>query len=178
MVCAFLGWFHLSPLTSQSELRPISQTTSQNGHNAKSSHASHPDELKASNKSWFFHRDGAGGAHGRKGRDKLKDPAGAASGDEKSGLEHCPPNVGGAAFPRRGPDTEPEDTPKDHEVKERRGLLGLRRISLLGGHRRHKSVADESHPPASPLEPNSKQALAGFQFPPPDMVCFLQAKHD
>ncbi|KAH7100321.1 hypothetical protein BKA62DRAFT_250362 [Auriculariales sp. MPI-PUGE-AT-0066] len=158
------------------ELLPTDQ--SKTHHQSKrSTSALHPDEPSRSSKSWFFHRDkdggtGGGGVRGRKSRDKLKGPPGtmhAGQGD-LSGLEDPPSHVTAAVFPRHESGAGPEDLERDHEVKERRGILGsgLRRISLIGGHKRHKSNAEESVAATPAIEPTSAHVqMANFQFPPP-----------
>lgn len=103
--------------------------------------------------------------HGRKSRDRLKDPPGAANSTD---LEQCPPNVLGAEFPRRGSNAglEQDEKEKDREAKERRGgILGLRRISLLGAHKRHRSGAESSIAPNSPTDASFSGQLGGFSFP-------------
>ncbi|EJD40855.1 hypothetical protein AURDEDRAFT_186821 [Auricularia subglabra TFB-10046 SS5] len=150
------------------ELQPLGTL-----HPKKSGSTLHQDESFASQKSghkmWFFRQDNGGPLRNRKSRDRMKDPPG---GNNSADLEHCPPNpVTGAHFPRRGSnagleDEKEKEKEKDHEAKERRGILGLRRISLIGGHKRTRSGVDEHMAPTPTTEPSA--VLTGFSFPPPE----------
>jgi serine/arginine repetitive matrix protein 2 len=85
--------------------------------------------------------------------------------------DHISPNGASTLFPRRGSGAGLEDQDKDREAKERRGILGIRRISLVGAHKRHKSTADESLPSNSPIDSSASQAQTnGFHLSSPDTV--------
>ncbi|KZW03312.1 hypothetical protein EXIGLDRAFT_759179 [Exidia glandulosa HHB12029] len=152
------------------ELQPLGASALQS---KKSTNTLHQDENSKTSKSWFFRHDGGGPLRGRKSRDRMKDPPGNGANTStttttSADLEQCPPNPVG--FPRRGSAAgleQEQEKEKDNEAKERRGILGLRRISLLGGggHKRHRSGAEGNIAPTSPTETSFAGQLAGFSFP-------------